>query len=338
MTAGVSPVGSVGGSGGPPTRRISNAGWTAGRRRGDGMGGSLNGRAVYPERVEPVSLIMDELCYDDHPIAAAFPLMAEDRLATLAESVKINGLRHPVVLFEGQILDGRNRFRAAKLAEVELTTDDFLLFEGDWADAVRFVTDENLERRHLTNNERAFAAERLANLAAAGRPKIGSMEPISLAAAAELVGTGRESVKRARVVRECGVPELIEAAERNEIAVRAAAEIATLPPEEQRAVVAAGPRAVREAAAQVREGRVVRRVAPVDDAINGLPLAVASLKEVVIRLVRAKAPFGANEKELLTVTAGELRNVAAWIETLASGGPITDAALLALVSRGHPHG
>jgi N6-adenosine-specific RNA methylase IME4 len=83
---------------------------------------------------------------EDHPIAALFPLMVDDEAAALAESIRANGFdpAHPIWLFEGKILDGRNRYRACQVAGVEPITRPW---QGDdpWA----FVWRENATRRHL---------------------------------------------------------------------------------------------------------------------------------------------------------------------------------------------
>lgn len=49
---------------------------------------------------------------DFHPIANLFPLMTGDEYLALVEDIRANGLLEPVVLYEGKILDGRNRYNA----------------------------------------------------------------------------------------------------------------------------------------------------------------------------------------------------------------------------------
>jgi ParB-like chromosome segregation protein Spo0J len=49
-----------------------------------------------------------------HPIAEIFPMISNDELRELAEDIHKNGMLEPITLFEGKILDGRNRFNAAK--------------------------------------------------------------------------------------------------------------------------------------------------------------------------------------------------------------------------------
>ena len=54
-----------------------------------------------------------------HPLANLFPLMDGEEFAALQSDIAAHGVREPVVLFDGQILDGRNRYRASQLAGVD---------------------------------------------------------------------------------------------------------------------------------------------------------------------------------------------------------------------------
>jgi ParB-like chromosome segregation protein Spo0J len=97
----------------------------------------------------------------DHPIAGLFPLLAPTELNELAESIQRSGQRDDIVLFEGLILDGRNRFRACEIAKVKPRTRVFDP-KTDGPSPLRFVLDLNLSRRHLTTSQRAaIAAEAL---------------------------------------------------------------------------------------------------------------------------------------------------------------------------------
>lgn len=94
----------------------------------------------------------------NHPLADLFPLMPAEDLDALASDVAANGLRQPIILLDGQILDGRNRLAACKQAGVEPRFEDF---NGDEDDALAFVLSSNLHRRHLTTAQRAVLALRL---------------------------------------------------------------------------------------------------------------------------------------------------------------------------------
>ena len=49
-----------------------------------------------------------------HPLAELFPTIGNDELQELADDIGKNGMIAPITLFEGKILDGRNRLAAGK--------------------------------------------------------------------------------------------------------------------------------------------------------------------------------------------------------------------------------
>jgi len=199
---------------------------------------------------------------DFHPLADAFPLLEGREFMDLSDDIAANGLLNPVVIFEGKILDGRNRYRACLAAGVEPFRREF---EGDFAAARRFVISENLRRRHMSESERATAAARLANVKHGGDRRsdqdanLHLESDITRADAAEMLGVSARSVASAAKVLKEGAPELVAAMEQGTASVSAAAEIATLPKDAQREIVAAGPDAVREAARTIRTGGVANR-------------------------------------------------------------------------------
>ena len=93
-----------------------------------------------------------------HPLADLFPLMIGNEFGELVADIKANGLREKITLYKGKILDGRNRYRACRGADVKVETDDF---EGDETCARAFVISKNIHRRHLTGKQKHEIVEKL---------------------------------------------------------------------------------------------------------------------------------------------------------------------------------
>ena len=60
-----------------------------------------------------------------HPIADLFPLMEGQEFDDLVADIRAHGVREKVTLFEGKVLDGRNRYRASNAAGVPYVTEVF---------------------------------------------------------------------------------------------------------------------------------------------------------------------------------------------------------------------
>jgi hypothetical protein len=270
-------------------------------------------------------------------------MLAGARMAELVDSIVNNDLRHKIVLFEGKILDGRNRFKACQLAGRKLDPDkDFEPFEGDWDAAVKFVTDENLVRRDLTSPQRAQAADKLAEMAK-GRPSKNTAPAVfSQADAAALMGTSVDSVQRARQVRERGVPELAAAVENSEIGLKPAAALARLPEDEQRAALAGGREQVREAVARARP--LVRHDQPIENELrrnksgsallSKLMVAIKVVEEGAQQLASGRAVIPEGQRDLAIRAVERLRTGSEWILALARGSGVSDDALSAWLSEG----
>lgn len=160
--------------------------------------------------------------YEDHPIAGVFPLLGDDELEVLAADIGANGLREPITLHDGMILDGRNRYRACLKAAVE---PRFRAFQGESPTA--FVLSLNLHRRHLTQSQKAcvavevekhFAGEARARMALGGGDKRSGTQKIadpiqgkgeSRQQAAAAVGVNHAYVSVAKALKETA-PGLFE--------------------------------------------------------------------------------------------------------------------------------
>jgi hypothetical protein len=96
-----------------------------------------------------------------HEYAEIFPF-DEQNIPKLAESIKKNGQRRPIVLLDGKVLEGRRRERACIMVDVEPAYCDFGDYPEHGDDPFEYVIDENLWRRHLTEEARALAAAKYA--------------------------------------------------------------------------------------------------------------------------------------------------------------------------------
>ena len=163
-----------------------------------------------------------------HPIADIYPLIDDSQLEQLVESIQRCGQLQPIILLDGQILDGRCRWTACKKARVEPQTKEYR-GKKDWASLVAFVQAANEHRRHLTASQRAVVAFKLTKMA----PDKNRNFTVSQAEAAEKQGVSESLVERASKVVQHAAAAVVEAVEAGEVKVADAAAIVDLPKREQ---------------------------------------------------------------------------------------------------------
>jgi ParB-like chromosome segregation protein Spo0J len=95
--------------------------------------------------------------YEIHPLAQILPEMPDAEYQQLKASIKAHGLKTPILLYEGKILDGRHRYKACvEIGIKNIPTDRYI----GKCPAIH-VKDLNIERRNLTPKQRAEAALKL---------------------------------------------------------------------------------------------------------------------------------------------------------------------------------
>ncbi|MDD3586197.1 MAG: MT-A70 family methyltransferase [Thermoguttaceae bacterium] len=213
-------------------------------------------------------MVIEREYYEPHPIADIFPMLSNDELNVLADDIKENGLEVPITLFEGKILDGRNRFQACMIADVDAT---FVEYTGD--DPLQFVVSHNLHRRHLNESQRAMAAARIANGSWGGyrgaNGKIASCTERTQKNAADMLNVSERSVRSANKVKNNAVPEVIKAVESGKVPVSLAADLADAPAEKQKEVIAKDDKkAILAASKEIRKEMAAKRRQTRTDAIN----------------------------------------------------------------------
>lgn len=87
--------------------------------------------------------------WEVHPYACVFRLMSDDEFSSLCDSIREWGLRDPILLLDGKVLDGRNRLRACLETGTPPQFEEFGLYDSD-REVRDFVWDRNAVRRHLT--------------------------------------------------------------------------------------------------------------------------------------------------------------------------------------------
>lgn len=221
--------------------------------------------------------------YVAHEYADIFPMLSESDIRELADNIKTRGLIEPIVLLDGKILDGRNRYEACRRAAVR---PRFIEFDGATArpgaipvDPLAYVLSKNLHRRHLSESQRAMVAAKLANMKQGTRTDLrhsANLPEVSQSEAAESCKVSERSVRSAREVIEHGAHELREAVESGEVSVSAAAAIArTMTPDEQTAIVSQGREAVKAAATEQR----IKRSREVNGAYENATKALVKWRE-----------------------------------------------------------
>ena len=161
-------------------------------------------------------------------------MLPDAELDQLAADIKANGQRNPITTLAGEILDGRNRYRACEIAGVTPLTEEFT---GD--NPLAFVWGNNVYRRHLTASQLAMLADELRDVGQGQRTDLASNDAKfnTKEYVAELTGASTASIDRARTVRTKGTPELVKAVKDGALSVGRAAEIASLPKEKQDAAM-----------------------------------------------------------------------------------------------------
>lgn len=92
-----------------------------------------------------------------HPVSEIFPILApqSEEFLGLVDSIYDEGLREPIVMHEGQLVDGRNRLAACKHANVEPRFVEWRDISNG-KDLLGWIFSKNYHRRHLTEEQRVM--------------------------------------------------------------------------------------------------------------------------------------------------------------------------------------
>ena len=171
-------------------------------------------------------------------LATVFTPLSSFEFQALEESIRERGLQRAIILWQGQIIDGRHRYEACLRAGVQ---PHFQELPGD-ANPLDFVLDENATHRHMNEGQRAIAAHRLWEASSDGWSALGvqdwsaNLHKFSMSEVAVRFNVSRRLVAHAGKLfgrNAQAIPELRLAAEQGSVAVSDAARAADLAPEIQ---------------------------------------------------------------------------------------------------------
>ena len=187
--------------------------------------------------------------YPYSALADALPRMPAEEFQDLVDDIGEYGLRKPIPVLNGQIVDGRHRYEGCIHAGVG---PEFVYLPDD-TDALAYILAENVMRRHLDQTQRALVAYRLSAASMTIRRLQGDGRGANLPPlltqkqAAEKLKVSERSVKHAARVlspNSRAVPELRSSLEAGLLRVSDAASIVGEPEDVQ-----------RRAVEMIREGR-----------------------------------------------------------------------------------
>ncbi|MDL2284638.1 ParB/RepB/Spo0J family partition protein [Oxalobacter sp. OttesenSCG-928-P03] len=200
--------------------------------------------------------------YKVHPLASALPACSSEEYDALKESIRAVGrILIPGVTLDGQLLDGRNRYKIAKELDIPFPT-----VELDDVDPREFVIAQNLTRRHMTQAQRGIAAVNVygwlpngVKSSARGAEDVKSTEEL-----AKIAGTSPRTIAQAKTVLKAALPEVVNAVNCGKISLKKAEYISKLPRDEQVAAISLSTNALE---------KIVRRKPANDEAIESGDIA-----------------------------------------------------------------
>src|SRR5215475_9791774 len=168
-----------------------------------------------------------------HPIAELVPDMTPDQYGAAVDDIREHGLRTPIVMYEGMVLDGRHRARAWHDIHGDWDVPS-TEFKGTSEEAIAFVRSHNIKRRHLKPSQIAYYEAQAAAFwnPRHGRPTKNSRKSPTQRQIAKEAGVDIETIAlAAKAVR--AAPELGPYLRDGKISVNRALKVAKLPEEER---------------------------------------------------------------------------------------------------------
>jgi hypothetical protein len=178
-------------------------------------------------------------------------------------------------------------------------------YEGELTDPIAFAVSLNERRRHMSDNQRALVAAKLANLGE-GRPsKTPPIGGVSQSQAGKLMNVSHRRVERASAVLKHNDPDMIDAVSRGDLALSTAEE-----------AVARARKAEKSAVQDVEQAVITEE-----------PVEITHSKPRRSAGVRIKLPPGFDSLEAVGRRVAELSKLGVGLEEMAKDYHINDQTL-----------
>lgn len=204
------------------------------------------------------------------------PLTADEHEA-LERSILTEGCRDALVLWGDVLVDGHNRYGICQKHGLPFSTVQNTRFQS-MADVHLWMIEQHLGRRSVSDFQRGVLALRKREILSARKqveqdrlqresdgvaPADGDddtppWEPATMPSRAELAREAKLSSSQIGMIERIhaqAAPEVVEAVKTGQLSISAAAAVASLPEEDQRAAAAGGKDELKQAAKRVREAK-----------------------------------------------------------------------------------
>ena len=133
-----------------------------------------------------------------HSFADLLPMMSEPEYAALKLDIETVRQRDDIILFEGKILDGRNRYRAVTELRHEPKTREF---KGNRQQALAYVLSKT-QHRHMSESQRACVAVQFGEQMSHQNSDGGPDTYINIDTLSARFAVNRDHISKARTLRE----------------------------------------------------------------------------------------------------------------------------------------
>ena len=168
------------------------------------------------------------------------------------------------------LIDGHNRYEICTRLGIEYGIEEMLFDSRE--DVIVWMVDNQRGRRNLNDFQRtelqlkkksAIAAKARANQQGGQGgvllPQNSAKAIDTRAEIADAAGVSHDTVSKVERIQETAAPELVTALRESKVSINAAADVATLPKEEQAVLVARGTKEILQAAKEIRAARTEER-------------------------------------------------------------------------------